>query len=67
MHGAVGGARASLWRSPAMRALVGVTVLGFASYFLTLASLPTYAVQGGATESTAGIVTAVLLGVTIAV
>jgi predicted MFS family arabinose efflux permease len=50
-----------------MRALVGVTVLGFASYCLTLASLPTYAVQGGAGESTAGIVTAVLLAVTIAV
>ena len=40
---------------------------GFASYCLTLASLPTYAVQGGARESTAGIVTAVLLVVTIAV
>jgi predicted MFS family arabinose efflux permease len=50
-----------------MRALVGVTVLGFASYCLTLASLPVYAVQGGAPESTAGIVTAVLLVVTIAV
>jgi predicted MFS family arabinose efflux permease len=50
-----------------MRALVGVTVLGFASYCLTLASLPAYAVQGGARESTAGIVTAVLLVVTIAV
>jgi predicted MFS family arabinose efflux permease len=58
---------ASLWRAPAMRALVGVTVLGFASYCLTLASLPAYAVQGGAGESTAGIVTAVLLTVTIAV
>ena len=42
-------------------------MLGFASYCLTLASLPTYAVQGGARESTAGIVTAVLLVVTIAV
>jgi predicted MFS family arabinose efflux permease len=50
-----------------MRALVGVTVLGFASYCLTLASLPTYAVAGGAGESTAGVVTAVLLVVTIAV
>jgi predicted MFS family arabinose efflux permease len=59
--------QASLWRAPAMRALVGVTVLGFASYCLTLASLPTYAVQGGARASTAGIVTAVLLVVTIAV
>jgi predicted MFS family arabinose efflux permease len=59
--------QASLWRSPAMRALVGMTVLAFVSYSFTLASLPAYAVQGGARESTAGIVTAVLLGVTIAV
>ena len=50
-----------------MRALIGVTVLGFASYCLTLASLPVYAVGGGAAESTAGVVTAVFLVVTIAV
>jgi predicted MFS family arabinose efflux permease len=67
VHGATVDNEASLWRSPAMRALVGVTVLGFASYFLTLASLPAYAVQGGARASTAGIVTAVLLVVTVAV
>ena len=67
MHGGTVEEQASLWRSPAMRALVGVTVLGFASYCLTLASLPAYAVQGGARESTAGVVTAVLLVVTIAV
>jgi predicted MFS family arabinose efflux permease len=60
-------ARRSLWRSRGMQALVGVTVLGFASYCLTLASLPAYAVAGGASVSTAGLVTAVLLGVTIAV
>jgi predicted MFS family arabinose efflux permease len=59
--------RASLWRSRGMQALIGVTVLGFASYCLTLASLPVYAVAGGADASTAGIVTAVLLGVTIVV
>jgi predicted MFS family arabinose efflux permease len=59
--------RTSLWRLPAMRALVGVTILGFASYCLTLASLPTYAVLGGASEATAGLVTAVFLLVTIAV
>src|SRR4051795_8528217 len=58
---------ASLWRSRGMRALVGVTVLGFASYCLTLASLPAYAVGGGAGASTAGVVTAVFLAVTIAV
>jgi MFS family permease len=50
-----------------MQALIGVTVLGFASYCLTLASLPVYAVTGGAVESTAGVVTAVFLAVTIAV
>ncbi|MCW2578402.1 MAG: Arabinose efflux permease family protein [Blastococcus sp.] len=52
-------------RSRGMQALVGVTVLGFASYCLTLASLPVYAVAGGAEESTAGVVTAVLLLVTV--
>jgi predicted MFS family arabinose efflux permease len=50
-----------------MQALIGVTFLGFASYSLTLASLPVYAVEGGAAESTAGVVTAVFLVVTIAV
>jgi predicted MFS family arabinose efflux permease len=60
-------ARSSLWRSRGLQALVGVTVLGFASYCLTLASLPVYAVSGGAAESTAGVVTAVFLVVTIAV
>jgi predicted MFS family arabinose efflux permease len=55
----------SLWRLPAMRALVGATALGFASYCLTLASLPAYAVAGGADAGTAGAVTAVFLVVTI--
>ena len=50
-----------------MQALVGVTVLGFASYCLTLASLPVYAVAGGAAESSAGVVTAAFLVVTLAV
>jgi predicted MFS family arabinose efflux permease len=59
--------RTALWRGRGMQALIGVTVLGFASYCLTLASLPVYAVAGGADESTAGIVTAVFLVVTIAV
>jgi predicted MFS family arabinose efflux permease len=57
--------RASLLRSRSMQALIGVTVLGFTSYCLTLASLPVYAVAGGAAESTAGVVTAVFLAVTI--
>src|SRR3954451_22320253 len=48
-----------------MRALVGVRALGVASYCLTLASLPAYAVLGGAPEATAGLVTAVFLLVTV--
>jgi predicted MFS family arabinose efflux permease len=59
--------RTSLWRLPAMRALVGATTLGFVSYCLTLASLPAYAVAGGASPDTAGVVTAVFLLVTVAV
>lgn len=39
-------ARTALWRTPALQALVGATALGFASYCLTLASLPAYAVAG---------------------
>jgi predicted MFS family arabinose efflux permease len=67
--GAVTGAavREPLWRSPALRALVGATALGFASYCLTLASLPAYAVAGGADPTAAGAVTTVFLLVTIAV
>jgi MFS transporter len=60
-------ARTSLWRLPAMQALVGATSLGFVSYCLTLASLPAYAVAGGAAVPAAGVVTTVFLLVTIAV
>ena len=68
VHGATVEKQASLWRSQGMQALVAVTVLGFASYCLTLASaLPVYAVTGGAAKSTAGVVTAVFLVATIAV
>jgi MFS family permease len=49
-----------------MRATIGITTLGFASYFLTLASLPSYAVRGGAIETTAGLVTTVFVVVTMA-
>jgi predicted MFS family arabinose efflux permease len=67
MTGGTTQARTSLWRLPAMRALVAATSLGFASYCLTLASLPAYAVAGGASPDTAGVVTAVFLLVTVAV
>jgi len=66
VNGGAVGERTSLWRSRGMQALIAVTVLGFASYCLTLASLPVYAVAGGTDESTAGFVTAVFLVVTIA-
>ena len=59
--------RGSLVRSRGMQALIGVTVLGFASFCLTLASLPVYAVVGGASVRTAGVVTTVFLAATIAV
>ena len=59
------GARTSLWRVPGMRAFVALTLLGFASYYSTLASLPAYAVAGGADQDSAGIVTTVFLCVTI--
>ncbi|RFU20364.1 MFS transporter [Geodermatophilus marinus] len=49
-----------------MRALVGATALGFVSFCLTLASLPAYAVAGGAPAGTAGLVTTVFLVVTVA-
>jgi MFS family permease len=60
------GSRPSLWRLPAVRALAGATVLGFTSFTLTLASLPAYAVAGGAATDIAGLVTAVFLAATVA-
>ncbi|WP_448624791.1 MFS transporter [Geodermatophilus sp. URMC 64] len=59
--------RESLWRLPALRALIAATSLGFVSFCLTLASLPAYAVAGGAGATAAGVVTTVFLLVTIAV
>lgn len=58
-------AELALWRSPAMRALLGVSLLGFTSFCLTVASLPTYAVRGGADPGVAGLVTTALLVVTV--
>jgi predicted MFS family arabinose efflux permease len=57
----------SLWRLPGVRRLLLVSFLGFASFCLTLASLPTWAVQGGASQATAGLVTTVMLVATVAV
>ncbi len=59
--------RISLWRSPAIRVLLVVSVLGFSSFDLTLASLPSWAVAGGAGVGAAGLVTTALLLVTVLV
>lgn len=62
-----GQGRTSLWRLPATRSMVATSALGFTGYWLTLASLPVYAVGGGTSEVVAGSVTAAFLVVTIAV
>src|SRR3954471_9942874 len=67
VSGGAGDAQGSLLRLRGMQALLGFSVLGFAGFCLTLASLPVYAVAGGAAESTAGVVTTVFLVATIAV
>jgi predicted MFS family arabinose efflux permease len=59
------GGEEPLWRLPAVRQLLVVSLLGFTSFCLTLASLPTWAVEGGASRATAGLVTTVMLGVTV--
>lgn len=48
-----------------MRWLAVLTALGFSSFSLTLASLPSWAVRGGASSASAGLVTTVMLGCTI--
>lgn len=57
----------SLWRSPGLRRLVLLTLLGFSSFFLLLGSAASWAHTGGAGEGAAGLVTTVLLGCTVAV
>ena len=57
----------SLWRLPGIRKLVVLTLLGFTGFAATLASLPWWAVHGGASPSAAGLVTTVMLGVTVVV
>lgn len=49
-----------------MRALIYLGLLGFTSFFLTLSSLPLYAVQGGVSSTVAGLVTTVMLASTVA-
>ena len=56
----------ALWRIPGLRALALLSLLAFASFFLTLSSLPLWAVDGGASVGSAGIVTTALLAATVA-
>ncbi|HZI96686.1 MAG TPA: MFS transporter [Actinomycetales bacterium] len=60
------GSDTALWRLPAVRQLVLMTLLGFTGFAATLASLPWWAVRGGATVSSAGLVTTVMLATTVA-
>lgn len=50
-----------------MRSLLLVQMLGMVSFFLTLASVPAWAVGGGASVETAGSVTTAMLGCTVVV
>lgn len=59
------GAAETLWRLPTIRRLVLLTLLGFTGFAATLASLPWWAVQGGASVSSAGLVTTVMLATTV--
>lgn len=65
MSGAAPAEDLPLWRLPAMRLLVLVSVLGFVSFCLTLASLPSWALAGGVGPGVAGLVTTVMLVCTV--
>ncbi|WP_129789759.1 MFS transporter [Promicromonospora panici] len=53
-------------RVPGMRALLGVSLLGFAGYALLLPTAPLWATRRGADEGGAGLVNAVLMLATVA-
>jgi len=55
----------SLWRLPQMRQLLAISLLGFTSFCLTLAAVPTWAHAGGVAESAAGLPTTVMLASTV--
>lgn len=55
----------SLWRLPAIRRLVAVTLLGFVGFAATLSALPWYAAENGATLARAGLVTTAMLSTTV--
>ena len=55
----------SVFKAPGMPALLGIVALGFANFSLLLPATPTWAHQGGASESQTGAVTLILMAVTI--
>ncbi|MFC5381548.1 MFS transporter [Aquipuribacter nitratireducens] len=54
-----------LWALPGVRRLVGVTLAGMVGFAATLAALPWWAVQGGASLAQAGLVTTAMLTATV--
>lgn len=56
-----------IFRVPGIRALVWMSVFGFAGYALLLPTAPLWATHGGADEGGAGLVNAVLMLATVAV
>lgn len=57
----------SVWRTPGMPALVGMVVAGFTGYALLMPVVPLWAVDGGADEAGAGMVTGVFMLFTVLV
>jgi len=57
--------RAAVVEAARRTSSAGCLAPGFTSFCLTLASLPTWAVQGGASRATAGLVTTVMLVTTV--
>jgi predicted MFS family arabinose efflux permease len=55
----------SLWKLAPVRRLAGLSALGFSSFFLTLASVPSFAVRSGTSSAAAGAVTAAMLASTV--
>lgn len=66
MHSSVAPVKVGpLWREPGMRQLVLISLLGFASFCLTLAAVPTWAHAGGVGDGAAGLPTTVMLASTV--
>lgn len=60
------GTRAGVLRTPGIRALMALSMLGFAGYSSLLSTAPLWAVRGGADEAGAGMVNAVMMAATVA-